>query len=545
MIKDVFLWHPTDRTFKPRPVCPHVACGAGLQTLGSPGLGRCPKCGGLYEAVMLPSPFEENITVEWGRRAAARHCTLTGARLTGPSLIDWPEAGGSPGRNFCTPDMMGQVFGHPNDRAAMTMKPREGWPQSQVATPRVGAWDSISSLSIVKGFVVAITRRGSVAVIDPADGKLMGQAEWPAAGMNASDMATAVESPPAAIDTSIVIVSPGAAVFRDLAFELGFESAGGRPRLVTSTHRDAVFASAPMTIAATLSLFCLLEHDLVISGPADARLRFFTSAGAEVARLALGFVPARPPLFDPKSGTILLLDGQGHLYAFRTAQLPAQPPAPGQSPIEFSGTEWPSHDQDKSELPDLNVSSRPTFVHAENDAGETDLWLLQGNQSQAALYRANLRDITSGARWRWDRYLLRGCNGDPNGLAVGRGAPELHGSGNLVAFCSEQGAYVYQKSSRDDHPLDTIVGPEGRGTRGSHEPPLLCGAGVLVRTHNRLFLGQLGTPWSGQFSTEGRLAVGIDGEYRYAQGLVCLGSTCFVGAGLTVQAIDIAVTGAR
>jgi hypothetical protein len=150
----------------------------------------------------------------------------------------------------------------------------------------------------------------------------------------------------------------------------------------------------------------------------------------------------------------------------------------------------------------------------------------------------------SSSRWKWDHYPLRGCSGEPNGLAVGRGAPDLHGAGNLLAFCTDQGAFVFQKSSRDDSPLDAIVGPDGRGTRGSHDPPVLCGAGMLVRMHSRLALGLVGTPWSGTFNTDGRIMVQVVGDYRYAQGMVCLGPTVYVGAGLSIQAFDIQVNGA-
>jgi hypothetical protein len=281
--------------------------------------------------------------------------------------------------------MLGQVFGPPHDRVTITMEPRAGWSATHVIAQRIGAWDAISSLSIVKGALVAVTRRGAVAVVDANTGAVTGQSEWPSStSINAEDAMTAVEFPPAAIDTHLVAVAPGGALFLDLAYQLGFDSQPARPKTVRPSRKTAVFAAAPMTSAGESPFFCLLEFDSTPTGVSDARLRFFTPTGVEVARQALGFVPARPPLFHPAPDqdgpAIILIDEQGNLHAIRTRDLQVDPPPPDEAPLELTEIDWRSAEQAPHELPRIRATTRPTFVYAENDAGEVDLWLLQGGQ---------------------------------------------------------------------------------------------------------------------------------------------------------------------
>ncbi|HEX2224804.1 MAG TPA: hypothetical protein VHN15_11420, partial [Thermoanaerobaculia bacterium] len=472
-------WDAANRRFRMPDRCPYPDCGQPVNpTNAAVALAWCPSCQRPYEAVRLPSG---NAPVELYRRPQSAFCTHTGRPLTGYSLLDWCEAGGGPGRSNSLDDGRGAVFGPPDPKVTVSL--REAWAHSSIL-PQPDPEDHVGSVTVVRGYVVAVTARGGIGIFDAVTGepRLTRPLEWPDGSTDPMDLGRAVRHSPAFRGTHMALAAPHQAQFRDLrSFLLGVE-AEARYALV-EPEPGTTFLGPPLGVdAGQESFFCLLQgraQDHI----GDPVLRFFARDGREVRRCALNGI-VRPPVFDRWNGLLVWVDRQGIVSMLPADQLLAEAePTPVVSL--------------PSSLLHLEEDDRPTLIAAHDTNRRTELWAASDLDGQAVLHRCLLDDLyrDPGQVWSWDQRDL-GKLGPLSGFAVGIGSRHRdNAAGQLLGVATSQQVVLLQRFSMINATLP-MRGLETGGTRGSFDPPLVSSAGVITRLQGLLCLDNQGLGWN-------------------------------------------------
>jgi hypothetical protein len=554
----MFQWDRTNERFISAPRCPWPDCATstGIRVAATTTqqlLSWCAACDRPYEAVLLESQAlaggHGGQPVPWTRRPGAVHCTYTGRPLQRCSPLDWCEQGGGPNRSSALDDDTGAVFGAPRKDTQVRLEPC--WDCNSVdavgssgGSGSGGFDDSISSVSVVHHRVVVVTRRGRLATLELERGGLLLERplEWPGglSGIGgATDLTRAVVLPPAIRGTTVVIVAPHEAVFRDIKQEL-FALEGlprPTPRSVQPAGEGSVFLGPPLGIdppSSTSSqrgpLFCLYEGRLRGEGVDDPRLRFFRADGVEVACCGAPDI-ARPPVFDSASGCVVWVSTQGFVTLIRTSELVRD----AQTGVHvLGGDDVVTLMSD--EILALRQSARPTFLLARDRRGHSELFVASLAQNdETELVRASLEPaaIASG-EVRWSRRGM-GARGELVGLAVGSSSSwAQNAGGQLLAISTDLhvASFSKEESSISYAPL---FGHEGASRRGSFDAPLVTSAGVVSRVPGRLHLDTQGLDWS----DASRSQVLLEGRYERAGGLALFGRQVFVGTGMGVRCFTI------
>ncbi len=518
----MFEWDPHNRRFVTRPCCPYPDCGAPVEPAHDERVFCwCSSCERPYETTLL-RPADAGPPVEWTRRPESAFCSFTGTPLTGRSPLDWPEAGGDPGRSSCLDDPRGNAFGQPRADAAFSLHDleREGWTLPSVIPDEASEDDAVSALAVLRGRLLAITQRGRMALIDPATGTLVDKRPlvWPS--FPPPDLSWPVEHPPAARGNHLVLVSPREAQFRDLTAQLfpGIPHRGQPYSLVKPSNPGARFMGPPLGMDSDPPRFCLLEGIPSLRTLADPVLRFFDLDGTELGRCPAPGI-ARPPVYDARTGTIVWVSSEGFVSALpqdRCCQPDAEPVA------LFS-----------EDILELDVSARPTAVLAPDLAGETELWVadVHADTGELSVYKASLDQALARGELRWTRLRL-GKRGDLVALAVGRGpGHRANAAAQVMAVATDHGVFSFPKATSDAMALDAARGHEGADRRGSWDLPIVTSAGVVARVPGALHLLSRGMGWSQRAG--GRLALPV--RYAGVQGMAIFGRRVFAGVGLGVR----------
>lgn len=518
-----FVWDSDNRRFVTKTHCPWPECGAHVQPMHEDGLlGWCEACDRPYETILL-APDGGGAPVEWTLRPESAFNTYTGQPVLRYSPADWSECQGSPDRAGVGDDPRGKVFGRPQQDH--TWKLKEGWQVESIApeeTNEVG--DSIASLAVMRGNVLAISRRGRIGVLDPDSGHARTQRpiEWP--GHPRPDARNPVDQPPAIRGTRMVLVSPRQALFRDLGPQL-FRTQGGRARgahrLIQPTDPSRRFVGPPMGIdRPDRPRFALLEARLnpTRSGLEKPVLRVFEVDGQEICQVAAQGL-ARGPVYARSLDLILWLDAAGFVHRLPgQALLEAQPEA---QPVLIS-----------EQILDLRPSLYPTLAVAPNARGELELWVASGDTENPTLQlsRCNLEEALRRDEARWVRRSLGG-RGAVNGLSVGRGPNhDANASGLLLSVSTDQAVYSYPKELVDSMEHATARGHDTAERRGSWDPPIITGAGVIARVSGSVQLMSNGMGWHAMRTER----AAVHSRYNEAQGLALYGRRVFYGRGMGV-----------
>jgi len=523
-------WDRANQRFTTPSRCPYPDCTAPVAPLHAdePTLSWCAVCQRPFEVVPFrPAPGEPPLDLL--HRPGSAYCTYTGQLLTAYSVLDWSEAGGEPGRNYCLDDARGAVFGRPSSRRIVRFE--EDWAQHSILTAR-GDDDFVSSVSVVRGRVVAVTARGWIGLFDATSGEPIERPlDWPTGSPNPEDPAKAVRCPPAFRGTQMVIVAPHEAQFRDLKHFL-FSSRGNtaRQHQMVIPGEGRQFLSPPLGVDGLgRPTFCLLEgrENAATETIEEASLRFFDETGEEVGRCTSPDI-ARSPVFDRRLGCVVWVDGQGRLWSLTVSQISEKKLQPT-----------------ISDLPDrilkVDVNLRPTFAVAPNSQGRSEVWLSTTlPQGGVELHRTLLDDalrrrVTS---WRWQTQTLSGI-GEVTGLAVGSGSTHANNAtSQLLAVATDRQVLSLNRANVAGSGRAAMRGPESAGMPGSYDVPLLCSAGVVARLRGSIRLDCQGLGWSDESYQP---KVPVPGLYQRAQGMAMFGRRVYIGQGMGVRSYRIDV----
>lgn len=519
-------WDRDNQRFTTPSRCPYPDCAAPVDPAHAtePTIGWCAVCSRPFEvAPFRPAPGAAPLDLH--RQPVSAYCTHTGQLLTSYSVLDWAEAGGEPGRSYCLEDARGVVFGRPSSRRIVRLA--EDWAQHSILSSQGDDDDYVSSVSVVRGRVVAVTARGWVGLFDAASGEAVTDRPlaWPTGSTHPGDPGKAVRYPPAFRGTQMVLLAPHEALFRDFKPFL-FKGGGSasRPHRMVVPEEGRQFLGPPLGVdGLARPTFCLLEgvENAGTRAIEAARLRFFDDTGKEVAHCPAPGV-ARSPVFDRRLERIVWVDGQGRLASLAVGQIAEGKPVPT-----------------VTDLPDpilaVEVSLRPTFAVARNSQGRSEVWLSTAlPQGGVELHRAMLDEPFP----RWQTQALSGI-GEVAGLAIGSGS--IHGNNaasQLLAVATDRQVLSLDRANVAGIGRSAMRGPESGGMPGSYDVPVLCSAGVVARLQGSVCIDSQGLGWSDEAFQP---RVPVPGLYQRAQGLAMFGRRVYIGQGLGVRSFRIDV----
>jgi hypothetical protein len=526
-------WDHENQRFTTPSRCPYPDCASPVDPVHAtePTLGWCAVCNRPFEAIPFrPDPHAAPIDLH--RRPASAYSTYTGQLLTSYSVLDWGEAGGEPGRSYCLDDARGAVFGRPSSRRIVRLV--EDWAQHSILNSRGDDDDFVSSVSVVRGRVVAVTARGWIGIFDATSGEPATERplEWPTGSTHPADPDKAVRYPPAFRGTQMVLVAPHEAQFRDLRpFLFPTRGSTAGPHRMVVPGEGCQFLGVPLGVdGLKRPTFCLLEGGERSATIEAAQLRFFDETGEDIGRCpAPGIV--RAPLFDRRLERVVWVDGQGRLSSLAVGQIAA------------GGKLSPA----TTDLPDsilqVEVNFRPTFAVARNNQGRSEVWLTTtlpqgGVELHRGLLDDVLRSVPRSAPWRWQSQNLSGI-GEVTGIAVGSGSVHANNAtSQLLAVATDRQVLSLDRANVAGSGRMAMRGPESVGMPGSYDVPVLSSAGVVARLQGSVCLDSQGLGWSDEtFQTK----VPIPGRYQRAQGLAMFGRRVYAGEAMGVRSYRIDV----
>lgn len=536
-------WDPDHQRFRFPERCPYPDCAQPVPPPSpAPALAFCPApdCQRPFEVVRW-KPTPESAPVDLYRRPRSAHCAQTGRLLTGYSRLDWCEAGGEPGRSHCLNDPAGAIFGPPSE--SRTVRLAEVWDVSLSGAEGESNDERISSVAVVRGQLLATTNLGRLGIFDAESSEARHERalEWPDGSTDLASIERTVLHPPVLRGTRMALTAPHQAQFRDLRPWL-FQFHGSSsvaPRLIVP-DADHLFIGPPLGVdpaegieAATgpdQSLFCLLQ-----GFPEDAEsmvLRFFTTAGDEVGRCPASGI-ARPPVLDRTAGRVVWVEDDGTVRVL------------AYDAIRRGGSLEAATLRPASRI-DVERGDRPTFVVAPIGRSP-ELWLAslqEQDEGQTVLFHARLDAVERKAGWNWKREPI-GRIGQVLGMSVGIGPDHRNNVAvQRIAVATSQQVRLLDRMSVRASAILPVEGPDGQGIRGSHEAPVLCSAGALVRLQGSLRLISHPFGWGEDPLRRGE-EVRIPGLYDRAQGIALFGRRVYVGHGLGVRSYRITVEEAR
>ncbi|MDP2310803.1 MAG: hypothetical protein Q8P18_32595 [Pseudomonadota bacterium] len=524
-------WDGANGRFRSPLRCPYPECAAPIARSAQAGwLDWCGACGRVFEH--RAAGEDTGIPLELTRRPEAAWCATTGRELLDATGVDWAGAGGGPERSGAQWDPGGLVFGSPDPRTPIRMVQR--W--SAPAFPE-DPEDEVSSVSVLRGHVLVVSRRGRIAALSASDGRaavgLPRPLEWPDGSIDPHDPDSAVVTPPALRGRSALLSTALQLQFRDLGPALGGPGGATRARLVQPGD-GRKFQGPPLAVDTRSSnqrdsfVFCVLEgRGDMLRWHSPPVLRFFDRTGEQVAACEAPGI-ARPPVYDRLSGLLLWIDQTGCVFSLPGTACAGGAPEPVASDPLQPLRDRIGPDREGS----LRIAARPTFVVAADERLQTDLWLaFSPDERELRICRAPLAAVIGG-RWSWELRTYT-APGQVHGLAVGAGSrQEANTSGDLLAVTTEMGVYRFSKAVGGIIRSEGIV---GSAVRGSFDAPAINAAGVLARTSGALFCDGGTTRWGHRIER-----IPLDNvRYDRAQGLALFGRTAFVGCGGNVVGIDL------
>ncbi|MDP9119999.1 MAG: hypothetical protein M3O15_01305 [Acidobacteriota bacterium] len=524
-------WDRDNQRFSAPSRCPYPDCEAAVDPVHAtePTLAWCAVCHRPYEVVPF-RPAAEAAPLELNRRPNSANCTYTGRPLTSYSVLDWCEAGGEPGRSYCLEDARGAVFGPPEERRIVRLA--EDWIQHSILSSR-GDDDFVSSVSVVRGWVVAVTARGWVGLLDAGSGEPAPSRplEWPTGSTHPLEPLRSVRHAPAFRGTGVVLAAPHEAQFRALGtFLFSSRDNAQRAYRMVSAEQGRQFLGPPLGIDGPEDpVFCLLEgRENGDTGVIEeAWLRFFDEAGNEISRCPAPGI-ARPPIFDRHLDRILWIDCNGGLASLASRQI-----RPGQTLLAAIDLPDP--------ILEVEVNLRPTFAVAQDAQGRSEVWLSTALPDGGVDFHRTVlggRPETRSTAWRWQTQTLSGI-GQVTGFAVGIGSMHRYNAASqLIGVATDRQVLALDRANLTGGGRLPMTGPESVGTAGSFDVPLLCSAGVIARLQSSICIEPQGLGWS---DASAQPKAPIPGLYQMTQGMAMFGRRVYIGHGMGVRSYVVEI----
>jgi hypothetical protein len=529
-------WDPDNQRFATPSRCPYPDCTSPVEPIHTtePTLGWCAACERPYETLTFRTGTQA-APVQLNRRPDSAFCTYTGQPLTAYSVLDWCEAGGEPGRSYCLQDARGAVFGRPATNRLVCLA--EDWHQDSVMRSRGGDDDDfVSSVSVVRGRVVAVTAGGWIGLFDAVSGEAATQRplEWPTGSAPPTDPDRAVRHAPVFRGTQMVLAAPHEAQFRSLRSLLFAGGGAVRPPRMVAPQDGCQFLGPPLGIdGLAVPAFCLLEgrERADKAEIQNATLRFFDSEGKEIDRCPAPDV-VRSPVFDRRLQLLVWVGRQGALSTLPGGQIG------GGAPLV------PSTALPDPMLPDFEATLRPSFaVVLAGAQGRSEAWLTTPRQGGGIdVHNAPVEEAQRRGSWRWQTQSLPGT-GLVAGIAVGIGSSHRNNAASqLVAVATDRQVLSLDRANLAGSGRPPMTGLESLGLLGSHDVPLVCSAGVIARLQGSVCIDFQGLGWSdGDFQPK----IAVPGHYQTPQGMAMFGRRFYIGHGMGVRTYLIGITEAR
>jgi hypothetical protein len=481
-----FVWDAENDTFVQPLHCPH--CGAPSPVV--PDAEResawCPFCSRPFELVrVVVGEGQGALSMTIPRRPQLAWCSATGERLHRPSLLDWAGANGSASRSGTVVDPRGLLFGEPHRDVCWDL--RLQWTQSRFGHEDASRPDEvITSVSVWKGVVVAVTASGVVGLFDPDSGvPLLAHAiSWPGVDLEDDDHARAVRLPPGLRDMTLVLGTDRTVLVRDMAPALSVpSSANGRLFTALPAPPGQQWIGAPLMAGHAAPHIVLLRGTVSGGAVHDGVIEVVVGAGPALGE-PLASVPAgdiaRPPVWSARSRVVLWVSKLGHVSILDVDK-------PGQLPRL-------SLPRQMLALPPVE---RPLLLVVDGGAHQdTELWLADDSDG-LSVWRAQLSQVLGSdsehGEWAWEPLLHTRDVGSLRSLAVGpasrAGTAWAHAlASQLFVVSTERSTAAFARALKSNA-SDSVL------ARVPIAPPVLTPVGYLSQDRQGLWLRSLG-PWS-------------------------------------------------
>ena len=473
--EDAFEYDPHNDRFVRDVVCPHPECGEKLRELpkSDEALYLCARCERPFEVVRLPMAASVGGASPWtARRARSAFCTRSGKKINHASVLDFAGAGGGPARGNSARDEAGALFGQPSRDVEWALE--RGWCQERWGLEdRARPEEQVTSLSVVRGVLVAVSAAGRVGLFNLADGTplLPRPLELPNAGIDPHDPARAVRLPPAFLGGHMVALTDRVAIFRDLSASLFPGAAPSSDLMTVAPTPGAQWIGPPLFVGHRGDGVCVLVEGQPrgqSNPPEEVVARGFSARGEEIFALPLpGAV--RPVCFDKAQSRVLTVNELGHLYSFAPER----------------GAEL--HHLLPGAMLQLAITERPHLAVANNAAGDPELWLADDRAGDVRVWRADLRGESS--ELEWETLFEDDDLGQLRGFAVGHGGRDTRNlQGQFFVLSAEQATAAYPRSVRSA--ASDAVLPCTPIT-----PPLLTSIGYFIQDRRACWLRGF-APWN-------------------------------------------------
>lgn len=481
-----FVWDAENDTFV-RPLhCPH--CGGPSPVV--PDVEResawCGFCSRPFELVrVVVGQGQGALSMTVPRRPQLAWCSATGERLHQPSLLDWAGANGSSSRSGTVVDPRGLLFGEP--RRDVTWDLRLQWTAARFGKEDAARPEEvITSVSVWKGVVVAVTASGLVGLFDPDNGNpmLAHAISWPGVDLEDDDHARAVRLAPALRDMTMVMGTDRTVLVRDMAPALGVPSlANGRLFTALDAPPGQQWIGAPLMAGHQSPRIVLVRGRVGDGGVDDGVVEVIAGAGQQLGeRLAVVPAPdiARPPVWSAQARVVVWVSRLGHV-SILDVDRPAEP-------VRVS---LPQH------MLSLSPAERPLLLAVDGGANQdTELWLADDSDG-LRVWRAQLSKILGShgehGEWVWEPLLHTRDIGALRSLAVGPSpragtafAQAL--ASQLFVVATERSTAAFPRALKSNA-SDSVL------ARAPIAPPVLTPVGYLCQDRQGMWLRAL-APWS-------------------------------------------------
>ena len=458
----------------PSPIVPDVVREAAL----------CAFCQRPFELVkVVVGEGQGALTIYVARRPQLAWCSTTGEPLQQPSLVEWAGANGSAGRSGAVVDPRGLLYGTPQRDVVWDLTLE--WTQHRFGREdAVRADEIVTSVSVWKGVVVAVTASGLVGLFDLDSGApLLAHAiSWPGVDLEDDDHARAVRLPPALRAMTLVLATDRTVLIRDMAPALAVKGHGAG-RLFTSLPAPAgqQWIGPPLMAGTSTPTIVLVRGAVDAGGVHDAVVELVVGDGARLGEPlatvdAAGIV--RPPVWSTTTQRVVWVNRHGHVCSLDVAH-----------PERGVVVSLPQ------QMLSLSAQERSLLVAVDGDGtgtGDAELWVADDSDG-LRVWRAPLSRIVAGdAEWSWEPLLETRDVGALRGLAVGPIATSSTTSASrvnqLYIVATERSTAAFTRALKSNA-SDSVL------ARVPITPPVLTPVGYISQDRQGLWLRAL-SPWS-------------------------------------------------
>ncbi len=478
------IWDAENDRFV-RPLhCPQCGAPSPVVPDADREVATCAFCERPFEIVrVIVGEGEGALPMAVARRPQLAYCSVTGERLHDESGLSWAGAGGGGSRRGAIGDERGLLYGEPRRDVTWEL-------ELSFSSPRLGKDDAarpdevITSVSVWKGCVVAVTASGLVGLFDPDSGQpiLSHAISWPGVDIEDDDHARAIRLPPALRDMTMVMSSDRVAVIRDLAPALGATSTAHAKLFHTvSPPPGQQWIGAPL-MAGRHAPVVVLTRGVVADGVIrDAAVDVFVGAGPKLGAL-IASIPApaicRPPVWSASLGMVLW------------------PRQNGAVDVLVVDGDAATHRSIPTNTPlDVRVAERPLFLVTDAVAHHgAELWLADDGDG-LRVWRAALTSSTADGddSLRWEPLVETRRVGALRALSVppppraGTASSQTAAS-QLIIVTTEHATAAYPRAMKSSA-SDSVL------SRAPIAPSVSLPIGYVSQDRHGLWLRSLG-PWA-------------------------------------------------